>query len=186
MSTSRRPAVRIAAEVAALTALLALGLAVFLILHNRQEPQEPGTRDRRGMPGFDEDAEGAGITFRMMFLPSEQGEDFRVNLYDHGCGLAIADFDGDGHDDIYFTNQRGPNALYRNNGDGTFTDVTDKAGVAVGDRICVGAAFADTRNNGRQDLYVTSTRGGNLLSRYRRDPTFPDAPQQAGLAHIGH
>src|SRR5439155_4353520 len=98
----------------------------------------------------------------------------------------IADFDSDGHDDLYFTNQLGPNALYRNNGDGTFTDVTDKAGVGVGDRICVGAAFADTRNNGRQDLYVTSTRGGNLFFRNRGDGTFQDATREAGLTHVGH
>ena len=60
----------------------------------------------------------------MGFLPGEQGEKFKINLYDHGCGVAVADFDGDGHDDVYFLNQLGPNALYRNKGDGTFEDVT--------------------------------------------------------------
>ena len=74
----------------------------------------------------------------MNFLPAEQGEKFKINLYDHGCGVAVGDFDGDGHDDVYFVNQLGPNALYRNKGDGTFEDVTDKAGVGLGDRVCVG------------------------------------------------
>src|SRR5437867_10151987 len=147
---SQRAFAKFAGLAATLAVLLAVGLTAFLILRNREEPD---IRDRRGMPGFHEDAEGAGITFKMMYLPGEQGENFRANLYDHGCGVAIADVDGDGHDDIYFTNQFGPNALYRNNGDGTFTDVTDKAGVGVGDRVCVAAVFADTRNNGRQDLY---------------------------------
>ena len=80
----------------------------------------------------------------MDFLPDEQGETFKINLYDHGCGVAVGDFDGDGHDDIYFVNQLGPNALYRNKGDGTFEDVTRQAGVGLGDRVCVAATFADT------------------------------------------
>src|SRR5206468_13126618 len=87
MSTSRRPVLRIAAAVASLAVLV----AVLLILRNREEPEGPGTRDRRGMPGFHEEAQEAGISFRMTVLPAEQGEDFRANLYDHGCGVAIAD-----------------------------------------------------------------------------------------------
>src|SRR6516165_10676731 len=76
--------------------------------------------------GFRECAEEAGLRWRMRFLPNEQGAAFKINLYDHGCGLAAADFDGDGLDDLYFCNQLGPNALYRNNGDGTFTDVSER------------------------------------------------------------
>jgi hypothetical protein len=136
--------------------------------------------------GFRERARQSGINFRMAFLPTEQGEQFKINLYDHGSGVAVGDYDGDGHDDIYFCNQLGDNALYHNNGDGTFTDVTKKAGVAVGDRVCAAAAFADTRNNGRQDLYVTSTRGGNLFFRNNGDGTFTEATQEAGLTHVGH
>src|SRR5688500_18792017 len=92
---------------------------------------------------FRECAEETGIKFRMHFLPDEQGETFKSNLYDHGCGLAAGDFDGDGHDDLYFTNQLGANALYRNRGDGTFEDVTENAGVGLGDRVCVAATFVD-------------------------------------------
>ena len=46
--------------------------------------------------GFQERAQQSGIAFRMNFLPKEQGEHFKINLYDHGSGLAIADFDNDG------------------------------------------------------------------------------------------
>ena len=67
----------------------------------------------------------------MNFLPNEQGEKFKINLYDHGCGVAVGDYDGDGHEDVYFVNQLGPNALYRNKGDGTFEDVSEKAGIRV-------------------------------------------------------
>jgi len=70
----------------------------------------------------------------------------------YGMGVAVGDYNGDGHPDIYVT-QFGRNILYRNNGDGTFTDVTDKAGVA-----CAGwsssAAWFDYDNDGRLDLFV--------------------------------
>src|SRR4051812_48140738 len=78
-----------------------------------------------------EAATDVGLNWRMRFLTDEQGETFKINLYDHGCGLAVADFDGDGFEDIYFCNQLGPNALYRNKGDGTFEEVAAKAGVAL-------------------------------------------------------
>ena len=89
--------------------------------------------------GFSDVAREAGIDFQMGFLPNEQGETFKINLYDHGCGVAIGDYDGDGHDDIYFLNQLGSNKLYRNLGDGKLEDVTAKMGVGLADRISVGA-----------------------------------------------
>ena len=136
--------------------------------------------------GFQERAKEAGIALRMNFLPKEQGEHFKINLYDHGSGLAIADYDNDGREDIYFLNQHGKNALYRNRGDGTFEDVTAKAGVALGDRISVGATFADYDNDGWADLFVTSTRGGNVLFHNRGNGTFEDVTAKAGLKHVGH
>src|SRR5262249_53679712 len=78
------------------------------------------------------------------------------------------------------------NALFKNKGDGTFVDVTKEAGVAVGDRICVGATFADYDNDGHQDLYVTSARGGNVLFRNQGDRTFRDVTKEAGLTPVGH
>ena len=75
-------------------------------------------------PGFRERAREAGLDFRMNLLPNEQGGNYNINPYDHGAGVAVGDYDGDGREDIYFVNQLGPNALYRYNGDGTFTDVT--------------------------------------------------------------
>jgi enediyne biosynthesis protein E4 len=135
--------------------------------------------------GFQEDAAAAGITFRMRFLEGEQGEHFKANLYDHGAGLAVADYDGDGYDDVYFVNQLGSNALYRNRGDGTFEEVTAKAGVGLEDRICVCATWADYDNDEDPDLFVTSTRGGNVL--FRNDGRrFTDVTREAGVAHVGH
>src|SRR5205085_9163168 len=111
-------------------------------------PTQGSPREGDKQAGFREAARAAGINFRMNFLPNEQGEKFKINLYDHGCGVAVGDFDGDGFEDIYFVNQLGRNALYRNKGDGTFEDVTAKAGVAVGDRGGVAAVWADYDNDG--------------------------------------
>src|SRR6185437_12878869 len=71
-------------------------------------------------------------------------------------------------------------------GDGTFRDVTQAAGVGLGDRICTMATFADYDNDGRQDLFVTSTRGGNVLFHNQGDGTFKDTTKEAGVLHVGH
>lgn len=71
----------------------------------------------------------------------------------YGMGVAIGDYDNDGFSDIYVTNY-GKNTLYHNNGDGTFTDVTAKAGVEAGG-WSVSAGFFDYDNDGHLDLFVT-------------------------------
>lgn len=73
----------------------------------------------------------------------------------YGLGVAVADFDSDGNPDI-FVNNFGPNVLYRNNGDGTFTDVALPAGVRGGDEVAGGAAFLDIDGDGHLDLYVAN------------------------------
>ena len=71
----------------------------------------------------------------------------------YGMGAAVGDYDNDGFQDLYVTNY-GPNTLYRNAGDGTFTDVTARAGVAAGG-WSASAGFLDYDNDGRLDLFVT-------------------------------
>jgi hypothetical protein len=171
----------------AVAAFLLAGIAIGVYLATRRhgnnaiDPPEDGNH-----VGFVDAGPQGGITFRMAFLPNEQGEKFKINLYDHGCGVAVGDFDGDGFDDVYFVNQLGRNALYRNRGDGTFEDVTEKAGVGLGDRVCVAATFADIRNVGLPDLYVTSTRGGNVLFRNLGNGKFKDVTKESGLELIAH
>ena len=123
----------------------------------------------------------------------------------YGMGVAIGDYDNDGFPDIYVTNF-GKNILYHNNGDGTFTDVTAKAGVAAGG-WSVSAGFFDYDNDGRLDLFVTryldwsveksKTCGSekptycppgdfpaitNILYHNRGDGTFEDVSISSGIA----
>ncbi|HET6883867.1 MAG TPA: CRTAC1 family protein, partial [Pirellulales bacterium] len=146
----------------------------------------PGPSSAGRLANFEDVAASAGLDFKMNFLAAEQGENFKVNLYDHGCGLAIADYDGDGHDDLFLINQLGANVLYRNRGDGTFKRASDDASpLALADRICVGAAFGDYDNDGDPDLYVTSTRGGNVLLE-NDGGQFRDVTEKSGAALVAH
>jgi enediyne biosynthesis protein E4 len=141
----------------------------------------PGARER-----FEEAGPASGVDFKMGFLPKEQGETFKINLYDHGCGLAVTDYDLDGDDDVLFLNQLGANGLYRNRGDGTFENVTAAAGVGLEDRICVGAVAGDYDKDGDPDLFITSTRGGNVLFRNEGGGRFSDVTRVAGVGYVGH
>ena len=110
-----------------------------------------------------------------------------------GGGGLFFDYDNDGWMDIYLVNS-GPsdfytpktpikNALYHNNGDGTFTDVTDKAGVGCGQMgdFGMGAAAADFDGDGHQDLYVTNY-GANVLFHNNGNGTFTNVTDKAGVA----
>ncbi len=93
-----------------------------------------------------------------------------VDIYGNN-GVSVGDYDNDGFDDIYVCQPSGlPNRLYRNRGDGTFEDATDKAGVGVIDPTS-SAIFADLRNSGLQDLIVVRT-SGPLLFLNQGDGTF--------------
>lgn len=110
-----------------------------------------------------------------------------------GAGCAFFDYDNDRWMDIYLVNSgasdfyspRVPlrNALYRNNRDGTFTDVTDKAGVAGG-KFGMGVAAGDYDGDGFADLYVTNY-GGNDLFRNNGNGTFTNVTEKAGVAAPG-
>jgi hypothetical protein len=108
-------------------------------------------------------------------------------------GVALLDVDNDGRLDVFFTNgasvpglakdePRFHNRLYRNQGDGTFRDLTERAGLR-GEGYSMGAAAADFDNDGWTDLYVTGV-DRNALYRNEGDGTFADLTTKAGVAGL--
>ncbi len=189
--------------VSALVALL-LSYAVFVA----REPVATSPRDGNGaitgltsvlarqatpdMVRFrlDDLAAAAGIEFR--HFPGRRGS---LLPEDMGSGLAWGDYDDDGDPDLLLVNFKGPidpvepergdgrHALYRNHGDGTFSDVSAAAGL---DRASygLGAAWGDYDNDGDLDLYLTNF-GPNLLYRNDGDGTFSEVGEPAGVAGTG-
>jgi hypothetical protein len=137
---------------------------------------------------FTDVAQSAGLTSTMYYGVPEA---VTYIIEEMGGGCAFFDYDNDGWMDIFILGGRtlegipegASNRLYKNNRDGTFTDVTKKAGLwdagwAVG--VCVG----DYNNDGFEDLFVTYY-GQNKLYRNNGDGTFTDVTKQAGLLHEG-
>ena len=111
--------------------------------------------------------------------------DLKMDKVDGGRGSAWGDYDNDGDLDIVAVGTYQPHVLYRNNGDGTFTNVAEQAGIAD-PRGGWGSLFADYDNDGYPDLYIT--RGGwsgaaeNTLYRNNGDGTFTDVTHTADVA----
>ncbi len=141
-------------------------------------------QDRPSKAQFTEIAAQAGITFKHVFSPEK-----KYIVESMSGGVALFDYDNDGYLDIYFVNsltvdlaakhQKTKSALYHNNGDGTFTDVTDRAGIGdVG--FGMGVAVGDYNNDGFDDLYVTCL-GRNHLFKNNGNGTFTDVTNKAGV-----
>jgi hypothetical protein len=121
---------------------------------------------------FTDATASAGINFRH--------NEFFGELIPMGGGVIVFDFNGDGYDDIYLPVSVGDNALYRNNGDGTFTEVAGPAGVLDTRERGNGGCAADYDNDGFQDLYVTNY-GASKLFHNNGDGTFANVTVPAGL-----
>ncbi len=148
--------------------------------------QARGTRPET-RPLFVDVTSKAGITF--VHKSGASGEKYMVETF--GSGVAWIDYDNDGFPDLYYVNGApgAANALYHNNKDGTFTDVTERAGVAASGAAegpsakayKTGIAVGDYDNDGFLDLYVTAF-GPNILYRNNGDGTFTDVTTKAGVA----
>lgn len=189
---------------AALSLVLFVAMAggVVLVLHEPPETYSPGeaiegitSELQRDLPQdyprvtFTDVAGEAGIRFR--HFSSERSTQLPEDM---GSGAAWGDYDNDGHLDLYICDiahalgasanaaPAGGNRLFRNNGDGTFADVTAAAGVGY-QGLSMAAAWADYDNDGRLDLAV-SAYGELILYHNRGDGTFEEVSGEAGLA--GH
>jgi hypothetical protein len=138
---------------------------------------------------FNDTAAQAGVRFVLHNSATPEKHQIETMV----SGVAVFDYNGDNRPDIYFINgalqpklaKTGPefyNRLYRNNGDGTFTDVTMEAGVK-GEGFATGVATADYDNDGHADIFVAGVNR-NILYHNRGDGTFEDATAKAGL-HAG-
>jgi hypothetical protein len=150
-----------------------------------------GGSDATVQPRFEDVAPHAGLTTRMV----NGGEKIKKYIWEStGSGIAAIDYDRDGYPDLYLINgstlegfPRGSepiNYLYRNNHDGTFTDVTQKAGLAHsgwGHGVCVG----DYDNDGFDDLFVTYYGQPNILYHNNGDGTFTDVSAKTGILAPG-
>jgi enediyne biosynthesis protein E4 len=127
----------------------------------------------------------SGITF-VHHAVDDATKHMRMGHYDHGSAVAIADVDGDGLYDILFLNQVGGNELWKNLGGGRFKNITEEAGIALAGRVSVAAAFADIDNDGDQDLFITTVRGGNALFENDGHGRFRDITKESGLDLVAH
>jgi len=103
----------------------------------------------------------------------------------NGAGVALADFDGDGLCDIFACNKEGASGLFRNLGNGHFTNVAEIAGASVPHLIATGATAADVNGDGRPDLHVTSFLGPDALLLNLGEGRFTNVTTQAGLTSSG-
>jgi len=139
----------------------------------------------RPVPQLEDVTAKTGITFKHAADPAK-----KYIVESMSGGVIVFDYDRDGWPDIYFTNaptvemaikvQKTRGALYHNNHDGTFTDVTDKARL-TSSCFAMGGAVGDYDNDGWPDLYVTCL-GGNVLYHNNGDGTFTDVTAKAGVA----
>ncbi|HKF25369.1 MAG TPA: CRTAC1 family protein, partial [Candidatus Acidoferrum sp.] len=160
-------------------------------------PAMTGTADSYPAAKFSDITDRAGVKFR--YLASHTGKKYLPETM--GAGVALFDYDNDGRLDIFLLNgapiedptpkgaiprKAGPeysNRLYHQKADGTFEDVTEKAGLS-GTGYGMGVAVGDYDNDGFEDLYVTAY-GGNRLYHNNGDGTFSDVTQKAGVGGSG-
>jgi hypothetical protein len=171
-----------------LTLPLLIGFAIHVTVGS---PQARKSQDARVVVSFKDVRKEAGITF----LQDATGSDEKYYLETMGTGVAWLDYDQDGLMDLFFVQSAATDiykplhplrcALYRNNGDGTFTDVTEKAGVGGEGHYGQGVAVGDYDNDGYPDLYVTGY-GRAILYHNNGDGTFTDVTAKAGVADEGN
>lgn len=166
------------------TALCCAGTLIIALNSSKLPPVRAQNPAPENSVRFTDITAAAGIKF--VHFKGNNG--ISINREEFGPGVCVADFDGDGWQDIYFVNGRDlynrgisvRNALYHNNGDGTFTDVTEKAGVH-GTGYGLGCVWGDYDNDGFPDLFVTQY-GRNVLYHNNGNGTFTDVTDKAGVA----
>jgi hypothetical protein len=139
-----------------------------------------GDRYTGDEPHFQNVAHAAGIDFTNRYYPGFLNQKLRFAMIRYGPGgIAAADIDNDGYYDLFIPDGV-ESKLFRNQGDGRFEDITQKAGLAGLDGVSV-ATFADYDNDGYKDLFVSRTFRPNQLFHNNRDGTFTDVTAKSGI-----
>jgi len=169
----------------ALSFVIATAVSLPAFAGQAQKPPDPGIPVR-----YTDVRQAAGITF----LQDATATDEKYYLETMGTGVAWLDYDQDGLMDLFFVQSAATGiykppqplrcALYHNNGDGTFTDVTEKAGVGGAGHYGQGVAVGDFDNDGYPDLYVTGYNSA-ILYHNNGNGTFTDLTAKAGVADEG-
>ncbi len=178
-----------ALRVRTLAALLAGTVAALLATSGTLAPGATPASEATG-PIFTDVTAGSGLSFQNVCGAASADKGWITESM--GAGAAWLDYDGDGKLDLYLVNGSThdrpagagePNRLFKGDGAGRFTDVTDQAG--VGDRGWgMGVTVGDVDNDGDPDLYVTNL-GANVLYRNNGDGTFTDVTKAAGVGDEG-
>jgi enediyne biosynthesis protein E4 len=173
-----------------LAVLFPLGVALSLATLTALAVQTSKTSEAPIPVRFTDVRKQAGITF----MQDATATDEKYYLETMGTGVGWIDYDQDGLMDLFFVQSAATDiykpphplrsALYHNNGDGTFTDVTDKAGVGGSGHYGQGVAVGDYDNDGFPDLYVTGYDRA-ILYHNNGDGTFTDVTAKAGVADQG-
>ncbi len=171
-------------------AVFAVGITLAAVIHLKLSAQSPAKSAPTIPIRYNDVREAAKITFQQDSTQTEE----KYYLETMGTGVGWIDYDQDGLMDLYFVQSAATeiykptrplrSALYRNNGDGTFTDVTEKAGVGGEGHYGQGVAVGDFDNDGYPDLYVTGY-GRAILYRNNGNGTFTDVTAKAGVADEG-
>jgi len=185
---------------AALLLAAAGGYDLFRRLHPITGPALPGLERERFQPrtswrgpplGFelkDVSASAGLIHEHQRLTPHPKLKNLAPWLSGLGAAVAVADVDGDGWQDVFLTNSAvgSTNALFRNNGDGTFTDIAARAGLARLNKetVSLRPLFFDADNDGDKDLLLTTIRCP-MFFKNRGDGTFRNATRESGLDHCG-
>lgn len=106
------------------------------------------------------------------------------NAYERSNGVAAGDIDNDGDLDLFIAKRKSPNALFRNDGEGRFTDISSAA-IGADTLISYGVCIADLNNDGWQDIYLSNV-GVNRFYLNNRNGTFTDKTFEFGLQHDGY
>ena len=192
LDREKKKTVRGCAFLATCSSILGLTAFIGVMTHpNVLAGQAAKAQDSRIAVRFADVRKEAGITFQEDSTQSDE----KYYLETMGTGVGWLDYDQDGLMDLYFVQSAATDiykpphplrsALYRNNGDGTFTDVTEKAGVGGEGHYGQGVAVGDYDNDGFPDLYVTGY-GRAILYHNNGDGTFTDVTAKAGVADEGH